>query len=96
MKVIKMLGTVLLGCAALMCVSANAQTPVSCSWSVTSSYGPPDNSWRDIVRVCKESNGALVATQSFRGYNVTGVTQNCVLTPAANIGYTGACMSPSF
>lgn len=98
MRVIKMLGAVLLGCAALMSIGASAQqvVSVSCSWSVVSSYGPPDNSWRDIVRECKETNGTLVATQSFRGYNATGVTQNCVLTPAANISYSGACMTPSF
>lgn len=98
MRVIKMLGAVLLGCAALMSIGASAQqvVSVSCSWSVVSSYGPPDNSWRDIVRECREANGTLVATQSFRGYNATGVTQNCVLSPAANISYTGACMTPSF
>lgn len=98
MRVIKMLGAALLGCAALMSIGASAQqvVSVSCGWSVVSSYGPPDNSWRDIVRECKESNGTLVATQSFRGYNATGVTQNCVLSPAANISYTGACMTPSF
>lgn len=98
MRVIKMLGAALIGFAAFIGSSANAQqvVPVSCNWIVVSSYGPPDNSWRDIVRACKESNGTLVAHQSFRGYNGTGVMENCVLTPAANISYTGTCASPSF
>lgn len=96
MSVMKMLGAALLSCIALMSVSVNAQpVPVSCNWSVVSSYGPPDNSWRDIVRQCKESNGTLVATQNFRGF-ANGTVTNCSLTPASNIGYTGACMSPSF
>lgn len=95
MRVIKMLGAALIGCAAFIGVSANAQTPVSCSWSVISSDGPPNGSWRNIVRVCKESNGALVATQSFLGTSTGGV-QNCVLTPVASISYTGSCISPTF
>ncbi len=98
MRVIKMLGATLLGFVAFIGASANAQqvVPVSCTWSTVSSYGPPDNSWRDIVRACKESNGTLVANQSFRGYNGTGVMENCVITPATNISYTGTCASPSF
>lgn len=98
MALIKILGAALLSCAAFIGVNANAQqvTPVSCTWGTISSYGPPDNSWRDIVRACKESNGTLVANQSFRGYNGTGVMQNCVITPATNITYTGTCESPSF
>lgn len=95
MRVIKMLGAALIGFAAFIGVSANAQTPVACSWTVVSSYGPPDNSYRNIVRECRESNNTLVATQSFVGYS-SGAVQNCVLTPAANITYTGACISPSF
>lgn len=96
MSIVKMLGAALLSYIALMCVSANAQqVPVSCTWSVVSSYGPPDNSWRDIVRQCKESNGTLVATQSFRGFP-NGSMSNCSLSLASNIGYTGACATPSF
>jgi hypothetical protein len=97
MRVIKMLGAALLGCAALMSVGVSAQqvVPVSCTWGVISSTGPQDNSWRDIVRECRESNSALVATQSFRGF-ANGTVSNCALAPAANISYTGACMSPSF
>lgn len=95
MRVIKMLGAVLISCAAFFGASVNAQTPVSCNWTVVSSYGPPNNSYRNIVRECRESNNALVATQSFVGYS-SGAVQNCVLTPAANITYTGVCISPSF
>lgn len=95
MRVIKMLGAALIGCVVFFGVGANAQTPVSCSWSVISSEGPPNGSWRNIVRVCKESNGALVATQSFLGYS-NGDVQNCVLTPVASISYTGSCISPAF
>lgn len=96
MSLVKMLGTALLSCIVLTCMSANAQqVPVSCTWSVVSSYGPPDNSWRDIVRQCKESNGTLVATQSFRGF-ANGNVSNCSLSLASNISYTGACITPSF
>ncbi len=95
MRVIKMLGSVAISFAAFIGLSANAQTPVSCTWTVVSSYGPPNNTYRNIVRECRESNNALVATQSFVGYS-NGDVQNCVLTPAANITYTGSCMSPSF
>lgn len=95
MRAIKILGAALLVCVGCIGVSANAQTSVSCNWGVVSSYGPPDNSWRDIVRECREPNGTLVATQSFRGF-ATGGTSNCSLSLATNISYTGACMSPSF
>lgn len=96
MNLIKMLGATLLSCLALISVSASAQqVPVSCSWTVVSSYGPADNSWRDIVRQCKEANGTLVATQSFRALSNGGVS-NCSLSPITNVSYTGDCMSPSF
>jgi len=96
MYVIKVFGSVLLIFTAFICVGASAQqVPVSCTWAVISSYGPPDNSWRDIVRHCKEPDGTLVATQSFRGFSGGGVL-NCSLAPVSNVGYTGDCMSPSF
>ena len=95
MRTLKILGAALLSCFSLMSVGANAeQVPVSCSWSVTSSYGPPDNTWRNIVRQCKESNGSLVATQAFKGF-ANGTVENCVLTTAPGYGYTGGCIHPN-
>ncbi|WP_152600242.1 hypothetical protein [Cellvibrio mixtus] len=97
MRVIKMLGAALLGLAVLINVGANAQgVPVSCTWSVASSEGPPNGTWRDVVRVCKEANNTWVASQNFRSYNGSNVMENCTLTLAANISSTGACSSPSF
>jgi len=95
MRVIKMLGAALLGFAALIGVSANAQVSVSCNWIVVSSYGPPDGSSRNITQQCKESNGTLVATRNFYSL-ANGTVTSCSLSPASNISYTGACMSPSF
>ncbi|MGD8176291.1 hypothetical protein [Marinimicrobium sp. ARAG 43.8] len=96
MKIQKILSIIILGFIAFVGVHVNAEAvPVSCSWSVISSYGPPDNSWRDIVRECKETDGTLVATQTFRGYS-NGNVENCSILPEDGITYTGACMTAEF
>lgn len=94
MKIPKIVGAVFFSCLAFLSVGAKADAePVACSWTVISSYGPPSNLYRNIVRQCRESNGDLVATQEFVGYS-NGNTENCTLTTEENIFYTGDCIQP--
>jgi hypothetical protein len=95
MRSLKIVGAALLSLFAITSANASAeQVPVSCSWSVTSSYGPPHEEWRNITRQCKESNGDLVATQTFKGFDGGGV-ENCSLTTEPDYGYSGDCMEPT-
>ena len=66
MRAIKMLGAVLLCCAALASMSVHAQTPVSFIWSLISSDGPPNSSWRIISQACKDSSGKTIGGRTFR------------------------------
>lgn len=97
MRVIKMLGAALLGIAAVVSVSANAaQEPVSCVWHLVSSDGPPSGATRYIVLQCKESNGNQIATRNLIWTQAANGYTSCSISTAPNIGWTGACMSPSF
>jgi hypothetical protein len=93
MRVIKMLGAALIGFAALVGVSVNAQTLVSCSWNTVSSEGPSNGSVKYIVQQCKESNGAVIATRNFVWSAANGL-QSCSMTTAPSISYTGDCLQP--
>lgn len=94
MRVIKVLRVAFFCCLAVIGVSANAQTPVSCNWATISSEGPPNGSSRYISQQCNESNGTFVAGRSFVW--VQGSITSCNLSTATNVTYTGDCMSPSF
>jgi hypothetical protein len=97
MKLIKMLGAVLLSCAAVMSVGANgAQEPVGCVWSLVSSDGPPSGATRYIVLHCKESNGNQVATRNLVWTQAANGYTSCTISTGPSIGWTGDCMSPSF
>lgn len=96
MRVIKMLGVALLGCAAFLSVGANAQqTSVACDLVLVSSDGPPSGASRVIIHQCTESNGNSVATRTLNWTSTAGYT-SCTISTATNIGWTGTCLSPSF
>ncbi len=94
MKVIKIVSAALICFSAFIGLSANAQTPVACTWVATSSDGPPNGAWRVISQECKDASGNTIGGRSFR---VTGnVYSNC--THGAAVGYTvsGDCTPPSY
>lgn len=97
MRVIKMLGATLIGFAAFIGVSANAQqVPVSCNLVLISSDGPPNGSSRYITHQCKESNGNAVASRALVWTQATNGYTSCTISTQADITWTGTCLSPSF
>jgi len=97
MRVIKILSAALIGFAAFIGVSVNAQqVPVSCVWTLVSSDGPPSGATRYIVLQCKESNGNQIATRNLVWTQAANGYTSCTISTAPSISWTGDCMSPSF
>ena len=95
MKLIKILGAVLVSCAALVCVGVSAQTvPVSCSWTIVSApFGPLQQT---TIQKCTESNGAVVANRTLIFSAPFTSVPTCSLTTiqgVINSNYN--CLSPS-
>ena len=93
MKLIKMLGSVLLGFVALVAFNASAQQniPVSCSWVMVSSSSGASGA---IVNLkCQESNGNSAATKVIN-YRV-GMPQTCSISLSAGVYNSGSCENPN-
>jgi len=65
MKLIKMLGTTLLGCAALMSVGVSAQMPASCSWEITNTIFTPQQ--QTTYQRCKDNNSGAKTITAVHG-----------------------------
>jgi len=96
MRVIKMLGVALLGCAAFLSTVANAQTPVSCNWASIGTENPPNYNITIVYHQCKQTNGTLIANRQLITNKTTGAVQQCTLTPESGYTYSGSCLNPSF
>jgi hypothetical protein len=94
MKVLKFLGSALIGCAALLTFSASAQTqnvPVSCNWVHIGSQA--GQSAATITFECRESNGTVAATRSLTYSAPTWQVTHCSISLASGVFNSGTCQN---
>lgn len=94
MKLIKMIGTTLLGCAALMSVGVSAQLPASCSWEITNTIFTPQQ--QTTYQRCKDNNsGAWFANRTLVSSAPFTSPPTCTISVIGNTINTGTCLQPN-
>jgi hypothetical protein len=96
MRVLKILGSALIGCAALFAFTASAQTqnvPVSCNWVQTGSQSGPYTAI--ITFQCQESTGGVAATRSLTYSSPSWAVTNCSISLASGVLNSGNCQNTS-
>lgn len=96
MRELKILGSALIGCAALFAFTASAQTqnvPVACNWVHTGSQA--GQSAAIITFQCKESNGNVAATRSLTYSAPSWQVTYCTISLASGVLNSGTCQNAS-
>jgi hypothetical protein len=94
MRVLKILGSALISCAALFAFTVSAQTqnvPVSCNWVQTGSQA--GQSAAIITFQCKEANNNVAATRSLTYTAPSWQVTNCSISLASGVYNSGTCQS---
>lgn len=93
MRLLKILGSALIGCAAFFTFTASAQTqnvPVSCNWVVVSSYTAPFGYVTNLD--CKEQNNNKAAGKTL--VSNSGTPTTCSISLSSGVLNSGSCTSP--